>query len=175
MGQEVLQLGEVLIQHLAVRRVVERRGRMEHREHHQVHPADLPALGLAVDGGHAEFGIGQELGGEAAQGADDRRPDDGYLLHEVRAARRDLVGERVAVLGRAALDHVGDVDVGAGQADLAQEFRQQLAGRSHERLALLVLVKARSLAHEHQLARWDRPRRTPPGCARCRARNGRNP
>ena len=35
-----------------------------------------------------------------------------YLLHEMRAAGLDLVGRRVAILRRTALDHVGDVDVG---------------------------------------------------------------
>ena len=124
---------------------------MEHREHHQVHPGDLQLLGLAVDGGHAELGVGEQLGGKTPQGADDLGSDDGDLLHQMRAAGLDLVGQRVAVVGRAALDHVGDVDVGPGEADLAQKLGEQLAGRPHERLALFVLVKARPFAYEQQV------------------------
>ena len=88
-----------------------------------IHPGDLALLGPPVDGGHAQLGVGQQLGGESAEGADDPRLDDGDLVHEMRAAGLDLVRERVPVVGRAALDHVGDVDVGPGEAYLAEQAR----------------------------------------------------
>ena len=62
----------------------------------------------------------------------------------------DLVRSRVAVLGRPALHHVGDVDVGARQSDAAQQLVEQLAGLPHERLSLSVFVEAWAFSHEHQ-------------------------
>ena len=58
---------------------------------------------------------------------------------------------RVAVPGRAALDHVRDVDVLAGHADPAEQLVEELPGLADERVALLVLVEARRLADEHQV------------------------
>ena len=48
-------------------------------------------------------------------------------------------------------DHVRDVDVLAREADLGQHAVQQLPGRAHERLPLLVLVEAGPLADEHEI------------------------
>ncbi len=88
---------------------------------------------------------------------------------EPRRAGLDLVGLWIAVARGAALHHVADVDLLAGEPDLAEHAVQQLSGRAHERLALLVLVEARPLADEHQLARRGRPRRTRPACGPGRA------
>ena len=64
-----------------------------------------------------------------------------------------LVGHRVPVLGRPALEHVGDVDIGAAQADTREERVQQLPGGAHERLALAILVEAGRLPHDHDVGR----------------------
>ena len=96
----------------------------------------------------------QELGGEVPQRDDDRRVDERDLLLQVRAARLDLVRRRVAVVGRPALDDVGDVALGPGQADLLpHEAVEQLARAADERLAGQVLLAARALAHEEQVGR----------------------
>ncbi len=93
----------------------------------------------------------EELGGEVAEGCDERRPDQLDLAEEVRLARLDLLGVRVAVARRTALDHVRDVDVGARETDPVQELLEQLARLADEGDAVCVLVKARSLADEHQV------------------------
>ncbi len=63
----------------------------------------------------------------------------------------DFVRLRIAVLRRAALDDVRDVDVLAREVDRFDDLRQQLAGAADERDALHVLVGARRLADEHQV------------------------
>ena len=85
---------------------------------------------------------------------DDPRVDQLDLLLEIRATRLDLAGRRVAVLRRAALDDVGDVALGAGQADLLpHEAVQQLAGTADEGLAGQVLLAAGPFADEQQVGR----------------------
>ena len=82
---------------------------------------------------------------------DDTRLDQLDLPEEIRLARLDLVGHGIAVAGRAALDDVRDVDLGAGKPDALEQLVEELAGLTHEGVALLVLVKARRLADEHQV------------------------
>ena len=76
---------------------------------------------------------------------------------EVRAAGLDLVRHRVAVLGRAALEHVADERRLARHRDARDELLlvhrrddlgQQVAGAADERLAATVLLGARGLADE---------------------------
>ena len=96
----------------------------------------------------------QQLGGEVAQRDDHPRVDELDLLGQVRPARLDLLGRRVAVLGRPALDDVGDVALGPGQADLLpHEAVEQLARAADEGLAGQILLAARALAHEEQIGR----------------------
>ena len=86
---------------------------------------------------------------------------------------RHLVGLRVAVARRPALDDVGDVDLVARQADRLDDPGQQLPGAADERLALPVLVLARRLADEHQSASGlPTPNTTclRPSCTACSAR-----
>ena len=84
-------------------------------------------------------------------GADELGPDQLDLLPEVALAGRDLVRLRVAVARGAAFQGVRYVDVLSGQADPREQLLEQLAGLADERDALLVLVKAGSLADEHQV------------------------
>ena len=76
------------------------------------------------------------------------------LLGQIRTAGLDLVRRRVAVLRRPALDDVGDVALGPGEADLLpHEAVEQLARAADEGLAGQVLLAARPLAHEEQVGR----------------------
>ena len=70
--------------------------------------------------------------------------------HELLALLH-LVGLGIPVARRPALDHVGDVDILPLHPDRLDDFRQQLTGTAHERLALDVFVRARRLADEHQV------------------------
>ena len=86
-----------------------------------------------------------------SEGHHDRRVEDLELAAQVRRAGRDLVGLRVAIVGRPALDDVRDEHVLATPADVREELDQQVAGPTDERPALAVLVEARALADEHDL------------------------
>ena len=86
-----------------------------------------------------------------AQRHDQGRVEDLELALEVRRAGRDLVGLRVAVVGRAALHDVRDEDLVAAPAERAQVLRQELAGATDERPAEPILVESRALADEHDL------------------------
>src|ERR1700687_4813547 len=63
-------------------------------------------------------------------------------------ARGDLVGKRVAVLGRPVADDVGDEDLRPVEADALEQLVEELPGRAHEGPALHVLVVPRRLAEE---------------------------
>ena len=92
------------------------------------------------------------LGGDAAQADHDLRPQQTELLPQPGLTGLALGGQRVAVLGRAAFDDVGDVAVGgAVEVDGKEVFVQQLAAAAHEGQALLVLALAGAFAHEQDL------------------------
>ena len=60
--------------------------------------------------------------------------------------------QRIPVLGRAAFDDVGDVDVLLPvQIDDLQHLVQQLSAPAHKGLSLEILVLSRTLADEHDL------------------------
>ena len=94
---------------------------------------------------------GQELGREVAERPDEPGLDQLDLPEEVALAGFDLVQHRVAVPRRPALDHVRDVDVFPGHADPVEQLVEELPRLADEREALLVLVKARRLADEHEI------------------------
>ena len=113
-----------------------------------------PSVDLLRDPVHARDPgrlAGEELRREVAERGNKRRLDQLDLPEEVRLAGLDLLGLRVAVAGRAALEHVRDVDVRARETDPVQQLLEQLAGLADERHTLLVLVEAGRLADEHQL------------------------
>ena len=75
------------------------------------------------------------------------------LLPQPRHTGFALGGQRVAVLGRAALDDVGDIAVFAAvKVDGKQVFVQQLAAAPYKRQTLLVLALAGALAHKQHLS-----------------------
>src|SRR5262245_23550390 len=93
----------------------------------------------------------QRLRPELSQRDNHPRLDDIDLLKQKRFARLDFVRLRIAVARRPALDDVRDVHVVALQANRLDDSRQQLTGPADERNALDVLVRAWSLADEHQV------------------------
>src|SRR5688500_18210085 len=92
----------------------------------------------------------QRLRREFAERNDHARLDHFDLAEQEGLALLHLIAFGVAVAGRPALDHVGDVDLVAGQADGLDDLGQQLAGAAHERLAALVFFFTGRLADEHQ-------------------------
>ena len=69
------------------------------------------AVPLPAEPAHAERGFQQALDGGPAQQAEELGTDDLDLALEIRQAVGRLLGRGLAVLGRAALEDVGDVDV----------------------------------------------------------------
>jgi hypothetical protein len=101
----------------------------------------------------ARLGVEQRLRRCPPHRQDQPRPDERDLAHEVRRALRDLVGLRVAVSGRAALQHVRDVDVlSPAQPDRREHAVEKAPRLADERFAARVLLRARGFAD-------DQPRR----------------
>src|SRR5258708_2518195 len=143
-GLEELREGlEVLLEIGTQRRLVERGRGVEDRE-----DGDAVLLsGASVD---ARDGFaGKELVHRVApEGHHDLRLERREVPLEPDVAGRDLLGERVAVLGRAVAHDVRDEDLAAVQADAGEQLVEEMAGGADERAALDVLVVAGGLAEE---------------------------
>ncbi|MCY1225973.1 hypothetical protein D9M72_381860 [compost metagenome] len=95
-------------------------------------------------------GAQQRLRRKAAQHHDHPGLHQRDLAAQERLALRHFLGLRVAVAGRAALEHVGDKHIApARQPERAEHIVEQLAGLAHEGLALQVFVLAGGFAHQH--------------------------
>ena len=120
---------------------------MVHRDVRELAATDQ----AAVDARDRSLAGHQALQRVPTEDEHDFRLHERQLLFEVRRARLHLVGHRIAVHRRPALEHVGDVDIGAAQRDAGQKRVQQLAGGADKRLALPVFVEARGLADDHHV------------------------
>ena len=78
--------------------------------------------------------------GNVGHGHEQCRVEDLQLASQEWPAGGDLVRLRVAIVGRAALHHVGDEDVVPSPADHAQQLIEEIAGTAHEGAALAVLT-----------------------------------
>ena len=98
----------------------------------------------------------QSLHGGGAEGDDDLGCDDGDLSAEVRKTGVHFVASGFAVATgvgrhvRAALEDIGDVNLGAGELHGRDHLGEELAGFTDERLTLFVLIGTGSLANKHQ-------------------------
>jgi len=114
---------------------------------------DADSAIIVESAAEAAQGLGrpeQCLAGDGAQAADELGLDDLQLPFEEGPAIRRFVGLRRAVLGRAALQHVQDVDIFAFQRAGLDDLVQQLPGRSDERFSLPVFVGPWGFAEETQ-------------------------
>src|SRR5437763_3560056 len=150
-AEQLRQAREVGLEHPQHRRRVERRRRVVQRVEQHATAPERRLLLLAVDSRDAGRLAREQLSREVAECRDDARLDELDLAEEVALARLDLVGLRVAVAGRAALDDVRDVDLAAFEADPGEQPLEELPGLADERHALLVLVEPRRLADEHEV------------------------
>src|SRR4051812_7783951 len=144
-------LAEILSQLLGDTGGAQAGGGMEERQHEDPASADQVLLRRASDLGDSSRVGREQLRGEIAERADDARLNQLDLLLQVGAAGVDLLGLRVSVAGRPALENVRDEDVIPLQPDPLQQIGQEAAGAAHERQALPVLLGPRCLAHEHQV------------------------
>ena len=116
------------------------------------HPHPVFLEPLPVLPGDLEVLLDELHGGDAPQTDDDLGPQQRHLVAEIVDAGVLLGVQGVPVLGRAALDDVGDVDVFRPvQVDDGEHLIQQLAAPAHEGLTLQVLVLPGALPHEQDL------------------------
>src|SRR5437899_1298614 len=146
-----------------------RRSREEEREGREVPNQRVAQGGLMQRGGGVIDGEDHETIGRAPRpsvdardrltgeelphrvppkGDDDPWPQDLQMPAQPDVAGGDLLGKRVAVLGRTVSDDVGNEDLAPIEADTGEELVQELAGRADEWLPLKVLVVAGGLAEE---------------------------
>src|SRR5579864_7656472 len=118
-----------------------------------------PALAVDVDAKvvpvPAQFSHGRVdgqkvFGRGSAEGHNYLGADGSDLPHQEGNAGFALVALRGSIPGRAALHHVGDVNIFAAQTHGRDHVVEQLPGAAHEGQALFVLVGARTFAHKHQ-------------------------
>src|SRR5579859_4637585 len=119
--QEFGERLEVLLQVAAERRLVQRGRGVEHRE-----DGDAVLLSRASVDARDGFAGEELVHGVAAQGHDDPGREEREVALEPDVARRDLLGERVAVLGRAVPHDVGDEHLAPVEADPREELIEEL-------------------------------------------------
>ena len=94
--------------------------------------------------------VGHELGQRVAtQRDDDLGRDGGDLCAQERVTSRYLLLLGIAIARWPMFDDVRYEHVASAEAGGLQELIEELTRRTDERPSLLVFVKARCLAHEH--------------------------
>src|SRR5699024_3705147 len=106
---------------------------------------------LAVLLRYAEVRLYELHRGDAAQADDHLRLQQLYLVLEPLGAGLLLRDGRVAVLGRAALDHVADEHLFPAEVYELQHIVEQLAAAAYKGPAAQVLLLAGAFAYEHDL------------------------
>lgn len=88
---------------------------------------------------------------EIAEGSDYLRLNNGNLGQEVFAAIVEFGFERVAVVGRAAFQRIGDVDFPAFEAGVFEQVIEQLTRLANERDTLEIFLTPRGFSNEHDV------------------------
>lgn len=116
-----------------------------------VHGEYFLAIHVAGPAVHSSDSLpGEEAGhGVPAEGYDQFRAQEVYLLFQPGIAGPHLFGEGVPVPGGSALDYVGYVDLFSCQVNGCEQFFQELAGRADEGSALLIFVVTGAFTYEH--------------------------
>ena len=120
-----------------------------------------------VDGGHENTALADELSmltGDAvilpnqAHGSDSSKTHENLwldqldLLLQIANASILLRLERITVLGRTALDNIGDIAIlTAIKVDDTEHIIKELSGSAHKRLTLQVLLLSRTFANEQNI------------------------
>ncbi len=146
-GEDLGQALEVGFDQGAVLRLVQGRRRVKHGyDQAAIHCARLAMDARDLLARH------EERHRETPQRNDHGGVDRLDLAEQVvLGAGGDLVGLRVAVLGRATLHHVADEDLAALETGHAEQLVEKLARWPNKRAALPILVVAGALADQHDL------------------------
>lgn len=143
--QIVAQHLKVFLQQLLPRRIAQRCCRMERGHYYKMPHLVEPAAQLS----NANLGLKHKVRRGVAERHNNIGPDASNLLTQKRRASQHFLGTRIAVSRRAALKHVGNVDVFAFEARQRQNAVEVLACRPHKGLALQILIAARRLTNKH--------------------------
>ena len=108
---QVPSCGAVFPQGLQHASLVQGCGGMEQRKEDEF----LHVKGLPAYPSDADLALQERLRGPISEGADQFRLNQSDLPQEKRFAGVDFLRFRVAIIGRATFDHVGDVDIRPGQ------------------------------------------------------------
>ena len=114
------------------RRIVQRSRRMVYRRNQKA--ACLAHRTAQVT--YARIRFQDELRGELAERHDEVGHDGSRLFTQERRAQLDFLGPGVTISGRAAFQHVRDVDVVAGKPRDRKQVVEHVPGGAHEWLAL---------------------------------------
>lgn len=119
---------------------------MDHRHHEHA----LLLEPCSVLAGDTQIGLDEPHPGDPAESHDDARPDQARLLPEVGKATLLLALFGVAVVRRAALDDIGDVNILMPvEVDGVQHLVEELSCSADKGFALQILLFARPFANEH--------------------------
>jgi len=106
---------------------------------------------LAAELRHTAIGLKQSFRGGGAEADDDFGVDDVKLAQKKRRTSANFILFRQAIVGRAALHHVADVDVFALQAHGFDHLRQKFTRSTDEWKTLGVFVGTGAFADKNQL------------------------
>ena len=124
---------------------MQRGSRVKEREEDKV----LHVKGLRLDLCNPDFSFQERLGGPVSQRTDQFRPDHLNLLHQEWLAGINLINLGVAIIRRSAFDDVRNVDFVPREPGRLQEIVQELSRCADKRFSLLIFMKPRRLADEH--------------------------
>lgn len=110
----------------------------------------LVVVYLLAEFADANVAVQHRLGRDEAQAADEPGPNDGELPFEEAFAVDDLVGQRLAVAWRTALDDVTDVDFFPRQFAGGDDLIEELPRCTNEGLACFIFVSPGSFTHEDE-------------------------
>ncbi|HEY9226150.1 MAG TPA: hypothetical protein VIP11_05855 [Gemmatimonadaceae bacterium] len=108
-------------------------------------------MNLATQLADRSLRVKKRLRSERTQRQNDFRPNKLDLSNEIRAARFNLIWQRVPVSRRPMLQHVADVHLFARQIDRRENFCEQLTRSADERTSRFIFSRARSFADAHEL------------------------
>ncbi len=114
------------------------------------HPDIIVPLPAPPHPGQGFLGAQQGLGRDPPQRNDHQGPDSLDLFLQEGQAGGDLIGLRVPVPRRPALQNIGDVDLSPAQPQFAEQVVEELARRAHKGDPLRIFLRPRGLTHEHQ-------------------------
>lgn len=117
--------------------------------------ANIAILFLSLTVDRADLCRTKELGHRVApQCHYDQRLDSGNLAIQIIVAGVDLLGEGITIVGGTTLHHIRNKDIRALKVNTLQQLIEELAGGSHKRPSLLILMVPWPFTDEEDTGIW---------------------